>query len=201
MKNKRRVLYPLLAFWGILLIVGFFYVQNSQKAAERPVITQARIDQNERVVTQTKAQIKTSNSIDESQSIAAFDLPKMNGGTASIKDKQSKPLVIEFVASWCPHCRAMAPIFAQVMPKTNARYIIVSAAGENRRTVETWHQTFLGKPMPGELLFDDGLKVSRRYGIQGYPTTFFINKEGKVISRRTGEMTKDELKQLTDSLS
>ncbi len=47
-----------------------------------------------------------------------FTLPALDGKTYSLSSFKGKPVVLEFMATWCPHCRDEAPIINQL----NAAY-------------------------------------------------------------------------------
>lgn len=50
------------------------------------------------------------------------------------------------------------------------------------------------------VLADPGGTIANSYGIQGVPTTVFIDKDGNIASSKVGYSTADELKAATDAL-
>ena len=44
--------------------------------------------------------------------------------------------------------------------------------------------------------FDPGGTVAASYGVIGLPATFFISADGKVLESSTGEMDRDELREM-----
>jgi len=69
--------------------------------------------------------------------------------------------VVDFSATWCPPCRAMAPVMA-------------SLAAELAGTVGIAHLTS-----------DDEPALTDRYGIQSFPT-YMVFRDGQPIARRVG---------------
>lgn len=82
--------------------------------------------------------------------------------------RSSKVVIVEFFATWCPHCQRMMPIVAQIKELL-----------ENQAEV---HQFDIDKNQ--ELA--DELKV------QSIPT-FILYKNGKEIWRQSGEMEAETL--------
>ena len=76
----------------------------------------------------------------------------------------SAPLVmVEFYATWCPHCRRMMPVVAQI-----------------RELVGTNAQIY-------QLDIDQNQEAANAAGVEGVPT-FIIYRDGKAVWRFSGEM-------------
>ncbi|MDE6835476.1 MAG: thioredoxin family protein [Muribaculaceae bacterium] len=82
---------------------------------------------------------------------------------------ESSPLVlVEFYATWCGHCKAMAPVVEQVT------------------------EILEGRCKVQQLDVDLNQKVCDNEKINGTPT-FILYKDGKEVWRRSGEMPGREL--------
>ena len=55
---------------------------------------------------------------------------------------------------------------------------------EKKQNVEGYKKEF---KISSPLLFDDRAKVANAYGVWTHPSTFFINREGKIVGRVIGE--------------
>ena len=86
----------------------------------------------------------------------------------AVKDN-SKPLVVEFYADWCPHCRNLTPMFAEVSEMVDSA---------NFTTVNTQA--------------DENSYLVKKYQIEKFPTVLIINT-------KTGKMKELEMKQETSS--
>lgn len=87
----------------------------------------------------------------------------------------SRPTLVEFYATWCPHCTRMMPVVAQLQHEVGDRANIVQFDGDQY-----------------ENLVDN-------YKVELYPT-FILFKDGKEIWRASGEQTLDTLKGRIDQL-
>lgn len=75
----------------------------------------------------------------------------MNRFNAIIQD--SKPTLVEFYATWCPHCKRMAPIVEGLKQIYEGKANIIQLDGE---TVPELMQRYDIDAFPGWVLFKDG---------------------------------------------
>ncbi len=83
--------------------------------------------------------------------------------------KSSQPAVVDFYATWCGPCKMMAPVLDEV-------------AGE------LWTKYKFAK-----VNIDEEREVAVKHNVSSIPTFLFI-KNGVVVGRETGFMSKDTLK-------
>ena len=85
------------------------------------------------------------------------------------------PVVVDFYADWCGPCKMLAPV-------------IEALAGEME-----------GKVKIGKLNVDDSPETARQYGIMSIPTLLYI-KNGEVVNKTVGVLSKEEIEQVINSL-
>ena len=90
--------------------------------------------------------------------------------------KSDIPVMIDFYAELCGHCRMMSPI------------------------VEEFAKNYEGKVKIGKINVDEESDLAMRFGVQSIPSFIFI-KDGKVIDRITGAMPKPILGNYLDELA
>ncbi len=87
-----------------------------------------------------------------------------------------KPVVVDFWASWCGPCLALAPVIDDI-------------AEEYADTIKIC-----------KLNVDENQKTAMQYGIKGIPTILFF-KNGNVVEQSVGLVPKEQLKELIDKIS
>ena len=116
---------------------------------------------------------------------ADFTLPLFSGGNLTLSSLRGKPVVINFWASWCPPCRAEAPILEEVWRRYKDKGVtfigvdIQDAEADAQAYIEEFGITYPNGP-------DIGGRITIDYGVGGIPVTFFVNREGLIVSRWVG---------------
>jgi len=133
------------------------------------------------------------------RSAPGFTLQTPTGQPVSLHALRGKAVLLEFFATWCPHCAAEAPHLAQLARQFSpSRFAVVAvnADSEGAPSVFAFHRYF-GLPFPAVL--DPGGTtgsfhrsgtpgdVSRAYKIEGFPTFYVVDAHGRIAWRSDGE--------------
>ena len=124
----------------------------------------------------------------------AFSMPLFAGdSTVSLASLRGTPVVLNFWASWCLSCRDEARVLEAGWERYGPRIAFVGIAVNDeaeaakafiRRYGKTYH---LGPDVDGSAAVD--------YGLYGVPETFFIDRDGRILSRHIGPLTTGVLDQ------
>ena len=121
-----------------------------------------------------------------------FTLPLFSEGEITLSSLKGKPVVINFWASWCPPCREEAPILEKVWQLYRERGVtfigvdIQDKEDDALAYIEEFDITYPnGRDSNGRVTID--------YGVGGIPVTFFVDREGMIVSRWVGAINEDLL--------
>lgn len=119
-----------------------------------------------------------------------FKLKDLNDKEVSLKEFKGKKVMINFWATWCGYCVQEMPYIQNVHNETKDKDIVILAVnvGENKDKVKKFIEK-KGYDFP--VVLDESQDVAQNYGVQGFPTTLFIDEEGYVYSGIQGPMTDD----------
>ncbi|HZG56594.1 TlpA family protein disulfide reductase [Paenibacillus sp.] len=110
-----------------------------------------------------------------------FELETIEGGRLGIqRGEREKPVIVNFWASWCDPCRLEAPILSALYEKYGDRVDIYGVNGIDtddmasvRAFIELYEYKF-------PTLLDRKGEVYDLYRVMGYPTSYFIDRDGVV---------------------
>lgn len=110
--------------------------------------------------------------------IAALD-----GGAVSLAAYRGTPLVVNFWASWCVPCRQEAPVLNAAAQQYSGRVQFVGVDIQDSDSAARAYQAEVKSPYP---VGPSSQGSYLRWGVIAPPETFFINRQGVVISRIIG---------------
>jgi peroxiredoxin len=121
-----------------------------------------------------------------------FSLPALSGETIRLSDLQGQVVLVNLWATWCPPCKAEMPTindFYQEHQEAGFTALMANVQ-EDGETVQAFI-TANGFSFP--VLLDGQGELMKLYGVRGLPTTFIIDRNGRVRHIQTGAITQAEL--------
>ena len=116
-----------------------------------------------------------------------FLLEDMDGKKRRLSDLRGKVVLVNFWATWCPPCRREMPSIERLsLALKGADFEILAVnVAENLDTVFSFTGTL--DPIPTfPIVFDTDSKVLKAWPVMGLPTTFILNKQGRIVYRAVG---------------
>ena len=122
----------------------------------------------------------------------AFALADLDGNPVSLADLRGRPVIVNFWASWCGPCVDEFPLLkSAVATHQGDQLAIVGIVFGDRSEAARDFMARLGATWPAAM--DPGNAIATRYGIIGPPDTFFIDRDGVVVSRQLGQLRAADL--------
>ncbi|HXW10188.1 MAG TPA: TlpA disulfide reductase family protein [Steroidobacteraceae bacterium] len=120
-----------------------------------------------------------------------FVLASRDGSKVRLADLRGDVVMINFWASWCGPCRQEMPLLAQLQAKYEPlgfRLLGINVEPDSREAL-AWLE---GVPVTFPILFDTASEVAGRFGVQGMPSTVFVDRAGNVRYVHQGYKPGDE---------
>ncbi|MBI3333218.1 MAG: TlpA family protein disulfide reductase [Candidatus Omnitrophica bacterium] len=118
-----------------------------------------------------------------------FQLAGLNGKPLSLSALKGKVVLLDFWATWCPPCRAEIPHFKELYAayKGKGLEMVGLAVSDKAETVKEFVRSN-GVPYP---IAVSSAQAEQAYGgIRGIPTTFLIDKQGRIAEKYVGYQEK-----------
>ncbi len=122
----------------------------------------------------------------------SFTALTASGEMVNLTDLRGSIVLLNFWATWCPPCRAEMPSFQQAHQTFADQGVVILAvnAGETPDVVTNFHNA-VGITFP--LLIDQSQIIQRLYGLQGYPTTYVLDRNGVILTQHVGGLSATEI--------
>src|SRR5664279_1419476 len=134
-----------------------------------------------------------ANQIESPMPAPGWELQDLDGKTIHSSDFKGKVVVLDFWATWCPPCRAEIPGFIELQKKYQAQGLAVVGVSVDQAgsdTVKSFAKK-LGINYP--VVLTDS-KIEAAYGgIDGLPTTFIIDRAGRIVKQHVGFTERSEI--------
>jgi thiol-disulfide isomerase/thioredoxin len=135
-------------------------------------------------------------------------LKDLSGKDVALADYKGKVVFVNFWATWCDPCRVEIPWLIAMQNKYGPRgFTVVGIAMDDEG--KTAVAPFLDKerfdvdgqklPMNYPILLGNDEAADKFGGILGYPSSFLISRDGKIITKFQGLKSQDELAQAIES--
>jgi peroxiredoxin len=113
-----------------------------------------------------------------------FTLTNLDGKAVSLADFRGKVVVLDFWATWCLPCKREIPDFIDLQKEYGSHGVqIIGIALDQPEKVRAFaRQNGMNYPI---LLGSDDIAL-KYGGISGIPTTFIIDKNGRIVSTFEG---------------
>lgn len=136
-----------------------------------------------------KEKLETDNKVKATD----FKLKDLNGKEVFLSDFKGKKVFLNFWATWCPPCKAEMPAIEKLYQETKDSDVVILVVnlGEDKQTVKSFIEK---NKYTFNVLLDSNQEAAPDYNIVSIPTSFFIDKDGNIVSKKIGAMSIEEMK-------
>ncbi|MEO6978332.1 MAG: TlpA disulfide reductase family protein, partial [Mucilaginibacter sp.] len=111
-----------------------------------------------------------------------FSIARVDGRKIKLTDLKGKYVLLDFWATWCSPCMAEIPFIKDIRKKYPADKLVIIGMSQDRDR-KAFADAIKKEGMNWLHFYDDEGDMSRRFGVNYFPTLFLINPEGKIIYR------------------
>ena len=141
-----------------------------------------------------------ANKTEKTTVAPSWELQDLDGKTIHSSDFKGKVVVLDFWATWCPPCRAEIPGFIELQKEYQARGLAVVGISVDQTSSDTVKSFAKKLGINYPVVLTDTKIVDAYGGIDGLPTTFIIDRKGRIVKQHLGFTEKSEIESEIKSL-
>jgi thiol-disulfide isomerase/thioredoxin len=127
-------------------------------------------------------------------------------GTPVTIQPTGSPQMLMFVAHWCPHCQREVPIVSEWLKQGGlpaSVQLTTVATGTSADAPNYPPSAWLEKnDWPSPILADStNADAANAFGLSSYPYFVWVDADGKVVARASGELTTDQIESVVQPLA
>ena len=116
-----------------------------------------------------------------------FTLKRLKGGDISLEDLKGKTVLLHFWATWCKPCIKEIPMMEKFYNDFKDKKFEILAVSIDRGNIKDVESFVKMTGMTFPVLLDQEQTVRKKYFINGLPTSYLIDDEGKLKGFISGE--------------
>lgn len=197
----------LMIFMGILMFTGKMNAVTGYLSSGAPTIAEEQKEEKTEEAEKTDADEPQKENETESGLTPAIDftLTDQYGNTHKLSDYKGKTVFLNFWATWCSPCRAEMPDIQKLYESAEAEgenaLVVLGVAApnlENEKSEEEIKAFLEENGYTYPVLMDTTGEVFISYGVNAFPTTFMITREGEVFGYASGQLNEETMKSIVE---
>lgn len=132
----------------------------------------------------------------EESALPDFTVYTADGKAVTLYEKLSKPVVVNFWATWCPPCQSEMPAFDELYKEygKDIEFMMIDLTDGERDTVTSVKAFLEEKGYSFPVYYDTDMDAAAAYGVSSIPMTVFIDENGNLLNYKVGAISEEDLK-------
>jgi peroxiredoxin len=125
-----------------------------------------------------------------------FTLETVDGRTVSLSDYQGQVVLVNIWATWCPPCVRETPRLVRVYEEFKDQGFVMLGVNTTYQDKQEAVSTFVrDQKISYPVLLDTDGAVGTVYGGRLMPTSYLIDRDGKIVVTKVGEVDEAQLRE------
>jgi len=191
---KKR--YYTLAILSLVVLVAIMVIyghEKSESASQRSTSTENQQQEGPTLITGSDEGSRSERLFEEIGVVQIpptpipidIGLPDLNGMMVKFSDFKGKIVFLNFWATWCPPCRFEMPAMEKLHKKLKDKDFVMLAV-DLQEPASVVKKYFKKHKLTFISLMDADGELSGLFGVRSIPTTFILDKEGRIIGGAVG---------------
>lgn len=130
-----------------------------------------------------------------------FTLEAVGGKRVSLSDYRGKVVLLNLWATWCPPCVRETPRLVRLYEKNREQGFVILGINTTYQDERDKVEQFVrDKQVSYPVLLDVEDEFGQKYGARLLPTSYLIDRDGKIISTKVGEIDEAQLDEQVQAL-
>jgi len=140
------------------------------------------------------ASISGSNAALKGKPAPDFQLTDLDGNNLRLTDLRGKAVLLNFWATWCPPCKIEMPWFVDLQKQYGPQGLQIVGVAMDEGNAHDAVAKFAKEMGLNYTVLLGNDKVADQYGgVDALPTTFYIGRDGKIVTRVFGLVSHSEI--------
>ncbi|MBU2491725.1 MAG: TlpA family protein disulfide reductase [Bacteroidetes bacterium] len=123
----------------------------------------------------------------------SFELSTTDGAKINLNDYKGKVVILDFWATWCGPCRRGIPDLVELKDKYKDKgFEIIGITVDQANTMDQVIPFINNYKINYPVAYANSDIIKKYGGIDAIPTSFIIDKEGKIVSKHVGLIMKEQ---------
>jgi cytochrome c biogenesis protein CcmG/thiol:disulfide interchange protein DsbE len=115
-----------------------------------------------------------------------FAVPDLAGQAVRLSAYRGQVVLVNLWATWCPPCREEMPSMEKLHEKLKDRGFVLLAVSQDEGGIDGVRQFVEQMKLSFRVLVDPDGEVGRKFGVWGYPESFLVDRDGRIVERVIG---------------